>query len=180
MPKVVLTGGTFAGKSTLIDSFKSNGFKTLPDIGYQIILDLNNSIGVEKQKQYRQTKPQEFYKQIIERQLELENAIDSSTVILDRGALDYIAMMLVSNITPTQELIELASQQAYDLVFVCETLESFENRDETGRTFNKESSIELAEQVERLYLENSCDVVFLKEMAVDQRYKTIERFLLKL
>ena len=57
MKRIVITGGTYAGKSSIIKQFKKDGFNTVPDVGLEIIKQLNNEIGQEKQKQFRANNP---------------------------------------------------------------------------------------------------------------------------
>ena len=174
MMKIVITGGTYAGKTSLIELFKKEGVLVIPDVGLEVIEELNEQLGVDKQKEYRAKNPIEFYTKIIKRQLELESEIDGAdVVILDRGVFDYIAMLSSTNVDVPQSIIELTRNHTYNKAFVCDTLLSFSQREESGRSLNKEASLRLKVLVEEVYKSSGCEVISVKEMPIKERFEYV-------
>ncbi|MFH0837379.1 MAG: hypothetical protein V1870_04580 [Candidatus Aenigmatarchaeota archaeon] len=65
--KIVISGGTYAGKTSIIHEFSKEGYKTIPDIGMHVIEELNKKMGTEKQKAWRKKHPREFYEKIVKK-----------------------------------------------------------------------------------------------------------------
>jgi predicted ATPase len=176
MKRIVITGGTYAGKSSIVELFKQDGFSVVPDVGFEIIGQLNTSLGQEAQKELRREHAAEFYSMIIEKQLEYEKEIRETTVF-DRGVYDYIAMMELKNITVPSSLRRLAETAFYDSVFVLDTLADFDMRPDSGRSLTKEDSSRLRELVTEIYTKLGSKVVGVKEMDLQDRYAYIRRYI---
>ncbi len=169
MVKIVITGGTFAGKSTLVKELSIQGFKVFFDQGFVVIDELNSKIGLEKQKLFRNDKPQLFYQKIIDKQVEIEKNINGSDIVIfDRGILDYIIMAeLFNNITITCDF-------NYDLVFVLEILDTFDIRESSGRSLNIEQSNHLCEEVRNRYSIAGCKVINVAQMPLKERVEFVK------
>ena len=48
-----MTGSTYSGKTSLIESFASQGYRTTPETAIEIIGELNQKYGVEGQIKWR-------------------------------------------------------------------------------------------------------------------------------
>lgn len=176
--KIILTGGTFAGKSIILNLFKKYGYQVIPDNGFEVLTDLTEQLGLEGQKSFRKYKPVQFYKQILRRQLEREAAAIDGVVILDRGVYDYAAMMKLEGVAKPQSIDRLISQAtSYTKVFVLDTLSDFNARANSGRCFDRDDSIRLNKLVSDLYTELGCDVIRVKEMPLQERYEFIKAHL---
>lgn len=173
LKKIVLTGGTYAGKTSLLNLFRQEGYRAIPDIGFQFLTELNKELGQEQQKELRANNPLKFYRQIIERQIAAEAAMNEGVVVLDRGVYDYIAMMRLKNIEVPDLLNNHIRGELYDHVFVLDTLSTFDNRSHTGRSLTKEDSLTMNKLVTELYHDVGCEITVVKEMPVEERYAFI-------
>ncbi len=175
MRKIVITGGTYAGKTSLVELFKKDKFKVIPDIGLKIIQELNSKLGKEKQKQFRANHPLNFYSMIIKRQLALEKKLNSKIVILDRGVHDYIAMLELTGTKVPVSLMRLVKNISYDLVFICDTLSKFNERKSSGRSLTKNDSLKLNKLIKKIYQNKSNKVIRVKEMPLEKRYRFVRK-----
>lgn len=171
-----MTGGSYAGKSTLLEKFSKKGFGIVEEAGMQVIKQLNDELGIDEQKKFRAEHPLEFFTKIIERQLVLEKeVVDGDVVFYDRGIFDYLAFCKLVDVEPSDEMRKLVEGCAYDLVFLCETLSSFDSRQESGRSLTEEMSQKMYHLLKEVYEEYGCRVVGVPEMSVEERVKLIEK-----
>ncbi|MDD4333011.1 MAG: ATP-binding protein [Patescibacteria group bacterium] len=177
MRKIVITGGTYAGKSSLVELFKENGFETVKDVGLEVIKELNKKLGKNKQKEFRKNNPVEFYSKIIRKQLEIEQNLKDRVIVFDRGVYDYIAMLELAGQAVPESLRILLADIFYDIVFVCDTLADFNEREFSGRSLNKKDSLKLNKLVKNIYKELGCTVIEVKKMPLNQRFKFIKSYL---
>jgi predicted ATPase len=176
MKKIVLKGGTYAGKSTLLSHFAAEGHTVVPEAGQIIIAELNEKLGMEQQKKWRAENPIEFYERIIAKQEELEasaTAVDGKIMFLDRGIPDYLAFLRLVNVEIPKHLWDMAQKHAYKLTIICEVLSSFSDRAETGRSLNREASIKLQTLVSEVYQELGQPTLFITEAPIEQRIQLI-------
>lgn len=177
MKRAVITGGSYAGKSTLLSEFSQKGFSIVDEAGFQIIKELNDELGMVEQKKFRTNNPEIFYTKIIKRQLELEanTPNNEETIFYDRGAHDYLAFCQLVNFQPTQLMNKLVENTQYDVVFLCETLSPFNPRKESGRSLTKEMSLDLYRILKTVYQSAGCKIVELPVMSVEKRMVCIEK-----
>ncbi len=175
--RIVITGGTYSGKTSLINEFSKQGYETLPDVGLQVIEQLNNEIGIEKQREWRKQHPEEFYTKIAEKQADLESKLKQTNkpILFDRGLHDYAAFCKLIKIKIPQRILELMQKHTYDIAFLCETLQSFDNRTHTGRSLNKEDSLKLKQHIKEVYQQYGIKVVEFEDMTINQRIQKIKK-----
>ncbi|HRY48695.1 MAG TPA: ATP-binding protein [Candidatus Paceibacterota bacterium] len=172
MLKVVLTGGAFSGKTTMIRHFARAGFHTVPEAALAVIERLNRALGVEQQRDWRNAHLLEFQRMIVALQLEREQAVPGDVrgpVFFDRGLMDGLGYLGEAGIAPPAELVEACKKARYDRVFLLQTLSGFNPRSESGRPDTLEYSYAIATAVRRAYLEHGHEVIEVPEMPVDQR-----------
>ena len=178
MPKIVFTGGTYSGKSTLLEHFKKEGFNTVPESGMKTISEVSQKLGVEEQKKWRKEQPIEFFRLIFERQEEAESKIKANEdeyIFHDRGFHDYLAFIdLVDGVKPPPEFVEVAKNNPYDIAFVFEIIPKFENREETGRVVSEEESIKLREHLIETYKKFGVKVILVKGTVFEERVKFVK------
>ena len=177
MKRIVITGGTYAGKSSITELFKQDGFSVVPDVGLEIIKQLNNELGQEEQKQFRANQPLKFYSKIIKKKVEYEGGLSNKPTIFDRGIYDYIAMMKLKEIQVPPSLMQSVKKVSYDIVFVLDTLSDFSMRPTSGRSLSKEDSLKLKKLVTEIYEKLGCKIVLVKEMPLKERYEFIKKHL---
>ena len=94
MRKIVVTGGPYAGKTTLVEALRAEGCAVAPEAALQVIAALANELGPERARAWREEHPERFQVRIAELQLELAARAERSgpeLVACDRGLLDGIA-----------------------------------------------------------------------------------------
>lgn len=179
MQQIVFAGGTHGGKTTLVEYFAKEGYDVVPEAGIQIINELNVELGVDGQKEWRKNNQALFYERIAKRQIELETATpeDAELIFFDRSMIDLIGFCRYVNIEVPQIIIDHARQSAFQKVFICETLESFNNRTDTGRGFSKEDAEQITEHVRYAYEEFGYTPEMLPDMPIEDRVKQIRKSL---
>jgi len=174
--RVVITGGPCSGKTTVIEALAERGFRTVPEAAIEVIAELSERMGVEGQAQWRSENREAFQVMIIEKQAALEEAAAgaaSGDVFHDRGRLDGLAYCRVFG-APVPPEVEAGCQDLpYDRVFLLDTLSSFDDRKATGRTSDRERSLEIRDELGRTYAERGLEPVFVPETSVEERITLI-------
>jgi len=152
--KVVITGGPFSGKTSLVNRFHEERFQIVPEAAMTIIEQLIQTYGKEPFLAWKKNNLLAFQKIILDQQLTQEHQLNPRKLtILDRGTIDSIAYLRHANVPPTKSMLTDAAEKNYDLVILCETLKYFNPRKATGRTESCDESIKLHRSIENTYLE---------------------------
>ena len=177
--KIVITGGAYSGKTSLINELSKQGFNVFHESSFEYITELNNNMGVEQQKKWRFENFDKFIVEVGKRQILMEKNILSleKPVFFDRGIYDCIAYCKVVGITPPEKLIEMAKGVKYDFIFLCDTLSDFDIRENTGRISDRNRSIKAKDLIEKTYKEYGFKVVHVKEMVLEKRVEFIKTYL---
>ena len=175
--RIVITGGPYSGKTTVIDALGEVGHSVVREAAIQVIDDLSSELGLEGQATWRKSNPEAFQVKIIDKQEELEDAAAKSAqtglVFLDRGRLDGVAYCRVYERPIPPEVEEGCRDLPYDCVFLLDTLSQFDGRAESGRTSDRARSLVIRAQLARVYRERGFDVVDVEEMPVEERVEFI-------
>lgn len=182
MKKIVITGGSYSGKTSLIEEFGKQGHKTVPEAAMIIINELNDKLGVEGQINWRIKNPAEFQMMIIKKQLEFElsaQAEEGEMIFFDRSIFDSLAYYRLHNVEISQKALDLFKKYPsdYDKVFFLETLSNFQERKETGRIIDKNMATQEKLHIRDVYNEIGIDMVFVEEMSVEERLIFIKKHL---
>jgi len=175
--KIVFTGGTYAGKTTLLSKLQDLGYTVVPEAGQLIISQLNSELGIDGQRRWRADNSLAFYELIINKQQELEAQFrlpDGKAVFHDRGIPDYLAMLRLTETEIPKRLWDAARLLPYHCAFVCETLSSFDERAATGRSLDRTASLKLQSLSLEIYTELSCPTIMLKESSIEDRMQLIQ------
>ena len=175
--KIVFTGGTYAGKTTLLSKLQDLGYTVVPEAGQLIISQLNKELGIDGQRRWRADNPLAFYELIINKQQELEAQFrlsDGKAVFHDRAIPDYLAMLRLTETEIPKRLWDAARLLPYHCAFVCETLSSFDDRAATGRSLDRTASLKLQSLSLEIYNELSCPTIILKESSIEDRMQLIQ------
>ncbi|MBS3142066.1 AAA family ATPase [Candidatus Woesearchaeota archaeon] len=175
MKRIVISGGSYSGKSSLVKLFKRDKYKVIPDVGFEVIKSLNKRLGIQGQKRFRHNNPLAFYSMILKKQVQLEKHIKEKRVILDRGVYDYLAMFQLKNQKIPKMLTILVKNTVYDTVFLCDTLSNFDQRKATGRSLSKKDSQRLKGLIRKIYTQAGIKVIHVREMPLKQRYIFIKK-----
>ena len=179
MKKVVFAGGTYCGKTTLIEYYRSLGFPIVSEAGIAFITELKESMGLEAYLEYRKNQGKEFFERLAQRQIQLEkNLPDSgSFLFFDRGMIDTIVMTRFAGESVSEEAMTYAKTHKYDVVFVCEILPSFDGRQSSGRAWTREDSEKLVEMAFDEYKAQGYDPIRLPAVSVEERVKIVNKVL---
>ncbi len=135
MQSVVLTGGDHAGKTTLLEALRAEGYAVVHEAALEVIEELNHELGVDAQRSWRNAHWTRFQARVAQRQRELERAARDSgarALVLDRGLPDGIAFCRLAGVALPDELLE-GLERRYDHVLLLDTVTPFAPRPETGR-----------------------------------------------
>lgn len=123
--KFVLAGGPGVGKTTLIEQFKLMGFQVVPEATTYLVNEL-----------LRQGKPhpihsgdlQSFQDNISYKNLELEAKLNNDMdTFFDRCIIESLAYYELYNLKIPPEIINIAKNRRYDIIFLLDPLDSFQN-----------------------------------------------------
>jgi len=172
-PRVVITGGPFSGKTTLVEALAERGFHTVPEAAILVIEELKAEHGVEGQAEWRAAHPEEFQALIVAKQLELEAAADRAggdePVFFDRGRLDGVAYCRIYGSAVPVPLEQACQSLPYTRVLLLDTLSRFERRSQSGRTSNRERSLAIKDALRDVYTEHGLKPIELPEMSLEAR-----------
>ena len=176
---VVITGGPFSGKTTLIEAFSQRGHHVVPEAAIQVIGELNDELGTEGQQEFRKHHRGEFQQLVLKRQIAQEEAAlaigDGRPVFLDRSRIDGLAYCRHFDEEPPAELRAAVTQIRFHAVFVLETLKNAHVRADTGRTSDRATSVALRDHLLGIYRELGYEPVQIPEMSVTDRAAKILR-----
>ena len=178
MRKIVITGGAYSGKSTLVEQLSREGFAVAPEAAMQVIEALNAELGIDAATAWRRADPAAFQARIAELQQAAETAAErsgSALLVCDRGLHDGLAYCRHWGIDPPPALLRALRGRRYDAVFVLETLSAFETRAETGRIDDHSESLQIRDLVEQVYREYQHAPLALPEMSLAQRLSEVRR-----
>lgn len=181
-PLVVVTGGPFSGKTTMVRTLARRGYATVSEAAMHIIRGLNEKMGKAGQMSWRRAHLAEFQQMVLELQLEREGELEpgSGPVILDRGIADGIAYFRYFQKTPPDHLVRAAASRPYVHALVLETLSHFNERRSSGRTSCRADSLRLGKLLAQVYEELGVAVTWLDEAPLDRRLSRVERMLAEL
>ena len=153
MRSVVLTGGDHAGKTTLVEAFRSEGHAVVGEAALQVIEELNAELGVDAQRRWREANWTEFQARVAALQGALEEqarASGAEVLVLDRGLPDGIAFCQLARVElPAALRTDLRGR--YDRVLLLDTVTPFAARSETGRLGGLERSRALRDRLAMVY-----------------------------
>ena len=171
---VVITGGPYSGKTTLVNAFARLGYHTVPEAAIAVIAELTERMGLEQQKRWRHDNRAEFQSMILARQIAAEeDALRDAegSVIFDRSRIDGLAYCRHFGAAPPDELVRAAGGIRFHHVLLLDTLQRVEVRTETGRTSDRATSLALRDQLDAVYRELGYAPVLIPEVPVRERVK---------
>ncbi len=154
MVKVVLTGTSCVGKTTILEELAKKGYHTVPEAETQIVQELKTRIGAEETSKWIKKNYFQFKLMVGERQQQLEQSVvfsNGELVFYDRNAICYIGYCALRDSGTPKILTDLAEHANPNYVFFLERLSNFNERRETGRFMKEEEAIRLAGLIEFEY-----------------------------
>jgi predicted ATPase len=172
--RVVITGGPYSGKTTIIERLAASGYTTIQEAAIEVIEELTRELGLEGQARWRTEHRDEFQLRIVRMQMALEAAAPlGATVFQDRGRLDGLAYCRVFGSEVPPELVAACAELPYDRVFVLDTLTSFVTRTDTGRTSDRDRSLRIRDALMDAYSERGLRPVFVPELPIEERVRFV-------
>ncbi|MHC5115054.1 MAG: AAA family ATPase [Planctomycetota bacterium] len=177
---IVVTGGSYCGKTAVIDAIAERGHEIIHEAAYEVIAELTEEHGVELQARWRRENQVAFQREVTLRQHRREVAArvsDAPFVFCDRGLLDGIAYCRLDGVEWPEDLEALVTEARYAHVFLLETLSSFDLRLQTGRYHTLDDSHRVAEMLHELYAPRAAAVTHVPERPVPERVAFVLRTL---
>jgi predicted ATPase len=178
--KVVITGGPYSGKTTLVRHLEAQGFSIVPEAAIEVIKELNHKLGIDEQKRWRKTHVAEFQFMVAKRQAEQEARTrpeNGNMVFCDRGQYDAIAYFRYYDTPISEEIRLFIEETTYAQVFILDTLTTFSQRPETGRTSNRMASLRIRGLLEEVYRQYGYEPIHVPECSVQERVSMIRQHL---
>ncbi|MGR8930422.1 MAG: AAA family ATPase [Gammaproteobacteria bacterium] len=172
MKKIVITGGTHSGKTSLITRLADRGYITVEEAAIKIITQVNELIGIQEQIEWRKRNPVAFQELVWDRMLKLEQGLPDTLdlVFYDRGLLDGFAYLKKISPVVMEYFSERFKPSAnYYKAFVLETIPDFNQRRDTGRTSTYETSCETGRLLVDVYKKDNIDTIVVPMMSLDDR-----------
>lgn len=172
----VITGGPYSGKTSVIEALAQRGYAVVPEAAIQIIGELNDELGVEEQREWRQKNLMAFQHRIAERQAALEaeaRVFGSGDSFCDRGLLDGGAYLAFHQQSPDAALRALFANASYGKIFLLDTLREFRTRTTTGRQSTRDDSVRIRNLLREAYETAGYTCIDIPEMPVSDRVDVI-------
>jgi len=171
---VVITGGTCAGKSTLIDALAKLGFPVVREIarGY-VEREVQNGRTVAELRQNDRFYRQHVFELTLQEELRLLTSRAHELLFLDRSPVDSVSFHRGSGYDP-HEIVSQLENYRYAHVFVCNLLPF---ADDGLRTANEERRHFLDAAFERDYRALGYRPVRVPVATVDERVRCVLQYL---
>jgi len=172
--KIIITGGTYSGKTTVLKLLEKRGFETIPEAAMQIIEENVTKVGQKEHQEEIRSDFKKFALLFMKRQEKLESNIKSDNIVfLERGFVDFVALCKLMKIDVPKQIQEKAKKVVYDKVFLLENLPDFDKREGTGRISDKDFAINMREELKKAYNEFGYEYVCVPLIDVEKRVDLI-------
>lgn len=148
----LVSGGTHAGKTTLINEIASSGYSIISESAMDVISGLHGTVGLERSIEWRQVNPSAFQELIALTQRFREESVQKAGLNIcfsDRGVIDAIAYSKLYEIPISELLQRIAKESVYEHAFLLEQIPQFDSRDGTGRLCDAKDAINAELIIER-------------------------------
>lgn len=163
----VLTGAPGAGKTTVLERFRSRGFTCNAEVAR---IHIEQELAKGRTLDEIRAKEDEFQRALVLTKVQMEERSAPSAVILwDRGLPDSISYFRMAGLDPS-ELLPACRIRRYALVFVFDLLSL--DRD-NARTEDDETRRLLDTWLEADYRDLDYDVIRVPEMSIERREEVL-------
>jgi len=181
--KIILTGGPHAGKSSTLKEIEARGHLIIEESAIEVISSLEGLLGKQEYTRWRNENFPAFATLIGHRQKSLEykvNTYNVTHVFIDRGRIDLAAFIDFFGHSMTQDSRNLVESTDYDKVFLLEIIEPFNDRQETGRSEDRDTAYGIQETIYKTYQDYGYDVIRVPQMPLIDRAAFITKRALEL
>ncbi len=178
--RIVLTGGAYSGKSSLLRRLREEGYRVIPEAAIHVIGEGRDER--EDYDRWRAENPVQFQLDILERQLHNERRLMGNTrewVVMDRSGLDGIAYLKHEGVQEIpQEYSDYAAGLPVGCAFLLETLKPFDPRRQTGRQGDEKKSRKIHDLLYTVYDELGWEVMVLSNnLSIEERAQQVLEFI---
>lgn len=190
LKKYVLTGSVCVGKTTIIEALSKLGYATFPEFSRALIneelkkekgiLPWNNPAVFQdmyaKKQVAEECDIEKYVVQSIATQDRANNSSKNDCIFMDRCIMDAIAFSQFPQVPVPREVDEhvqrlRACGQDYDLIFLLEPLQQYEN--DPGRLLKHHESLTIQGLIEKSYKEYGYSLIPVPFMSAEERVKFI-------
>jgi len=173
--RVVLTGGSCAGKTSLLKKLRKLDNDTISESAISVIKKWKKKLGGSKAfAAWRAKHNDELQLEIFEVQKQAEARVHrSEMVFLDRSGIDCIGYGEELGGTPSAGMELYARESKFHKIFVLETLKNFKARKKSGRLASREESVAMGKSLHAVYHRFGYDPVFVPCLPIRQRLAMI-------
>ncbi|MBU3904521.1 MAG: ATP-binding protein [Nanoarchaeota archaeon] len=166
--RIVITGASGTGKSSIIEMIHDKGFCVEHEIARELIDDLRRYGHKNPHKENRDS----FQKEVLHRQLEREKKLIDfeGIVFFDRGIIDNIAYYRLDEMEPPGYLKNLARDIRYDYIFYLEPISKDKLQ---NRNLNDKERIYVGQLILNEYLRYGYNPIKVPELTPDERINMI-------
>lgn len=171
MRRVILSGTSHSGKSTLLEALAQKGYRTIPEVETQVRQGLVRELGSDAARQWIRENYFEYRRLVGDKVAEVESIINASSdeiVILDRSAVCYIGYCHLRKIRVPPVLEELANRMSDMDVAFLGALTSFDERKSEGRIMTKEEAQKLVGLIQLEYEKRGFRLIHVPEFYPDK------------
>ncbi len=168
MKVYAISGGPSVGKTTIINEFKRQEYKTLREAARQVAETDKRFIG----KSVKETNKQDFQDAIFQFQKKMLENIKKGEIFSDRGLGDTIAYYKLYKLKIPQELVDFAKRFRYARVFILDFLNFY--KPDSLRQENEEEQKKIHEEIIKAYEELGYEIIKVPFMSVQDRVSFIK------
>lgn len=177
MKRIVITGGSHSGKTTLVKALERQGKPVIHEAAIDVIAYYNKKLGLENQVKWRRFH-QTAYHSRVDRLQRLREArairnFGNQAVYLDRSRLDAIAYLKYFNDPSSQGLINATVNYELEKVFMLEQIPAFNQRNITGRRSSEKNNFFLTQILRETYVAAGHKLIHVPAMDVNARLEFV-------
>lgn len=170
--RVVITGGTYAGKTELVQHLASQKHQVVEEAAWLEIQERIAALGGrEAFSAWKADNFRTFQRAVFRRQLKMErlHPARGGLLFMDRSGVDCIAYLAREGYRPDARMQAYASGTRLYAVFVLDTLPDFNPRLDTGRESTREASIEMRGRLLDAYRRYGHEPIFVPVGSREER-----------